>query len=89
MSTHKDCCEFWFGDYGADSGCVSNVIQSVYVSNTTVNPNATAAMLEMYYPVLEERRCIKDGGTPGWMMSETFREYYLYNTAEACCSVFC
>jgi hypothetical protein len=85
----QDCCEFWFADYGVDSGCVSNVIQSVYESETTINPNATAAMLEMWYPVMEQRRCIKDGNTPRWMLSETFREYYLYNTQEACCSMFC
>jgi hypothetical protein len=81
----QDCCDFWFG---ASSGCASNIIQSVYDVNITASTNMTQVLLEKWYPMLDERRCVKDGQTPGWMMSETFRDFYLFNTRDACCGFF-
>lgn len=83
----KDCCEFWFGQHGSDSGCATNIIQGAY-TNVTGSTNMTASMLEKWYPMLDERRCINDGNVPNWMMSETFRDYYLFNTWESCCAYF-
>ena len=83
----QGCCEYWFGAYGPDSDCVSSVIQSAY-TNHTANTNMTAVLLEKWYPMLDERRCVHDGNVPNWMMSETFRDFYLFSTREACCSTF-
>lgn len=83
----QDCCEYWFGSYGPDSGCVSSIIQSEYVNNTA-STNMTEVLLEKWYPILDERRCVRDGSPPGWMMGETFREYYLFGSRDACCGAF-
>eukprot|EP00956_Cyclotella_meneghiniana_P017843 scaffold29369_cov57-Cyclotella_meneghiniana.AAC.13 len=74
----QGCCEFWFGDFGESSGCVSNVVQGDYDASITVSTNRTADLLEKWYPLLEQRRCVKDGATPTWMLSETFTldEYF-------------
>ena len=77
----EDCCEFWFGA----PGC--GIVQSEYTNATSIT-NQTAALLEMWYPMLHERRCVNDGATPSWMLGETFREHYLFNTREQCCGFF-
>jgi hypothetical protein len=85
----QGCCEFWFGDFGESSGCVSNVVQGDYDASITVSTNRTADLLEKWYPLLEQRRCVKDGATPTWMLSETFSDYYTFSSQEACCAMFC
>ena len=85
----QGCCEFWFGDFGENSGCVLNVIQGDYDPGTTLITNRTAALLEKWYPILDERRCVQDRATPNWMLSETFSDYYTFSSQEACCATFC
>lgn len=83
----QGCCEFWFGEKGPNSKCVGNIIQSTYV-NITSSTNTTALLLEKWYPMLADQRCINDGEMPQWMLSEGFTEFYLFNTLEACCKTF-
>jgi hypothetical protein len=83
----EDCCEFWFGQPGPSSGCATSIIQSIY-TNVTSSTNMTALLLEKWYPILDERRCVQDGQPPSWMMSESFRDYYLFSTRESCCGFF-
>jgi len=32
--------------------------------------NVTEALLNMWYPVIEQGRCVKDGKSPKWMHAE-------------------
>lgn len=83
----EDCCEFWFGERGPNSGCATSIIKSVY-TNITSSTNMTEVLLEKWYPLLGEGRCINDKQMPNWMLSESFREYYLFGSREACCASF-
>jgi hypothetical protein len=82
-----DCCEYWFGQYGENSGCVASVVQSSYES-TTATTNMTAVYLEKWYPDLHDRRCLHDQQMPSWMLGESFRDFYLFNSRQACCGSF-
>lgn len=83
----QDCCGFWFGQYDENSGCVASVVQSSYESTVTVT-NMTAVLLEKWYPDLYARKCLRDQQMPAWMLGESFRDYYLFDTREACCGSF-
>ena len=77
------CCEKWFNQYGDDSSCAKNVIQGKYdpepcpenrpeseCNRTSSVTNVTEALLNMWYPVIERGRCVKDGKSPKWMHAE-------------------
>jgi hypothetical protein len=53
--------------------------------------NTTEEYIKMWYPVLEESKCKKDGSIPPWMLKEGYREWYLFHTGQQCCAVigFC
>jgi len=87
----QGCCKYWFGEASVD-GCVSSIIQSTYI-NTTQAANMTAVnntekYLEMWYPVLEEYKCLKDGKMPPWMLEEGYTKWYLFHTRSSCCGAF-
>jgi len=83
----RGCCKYWFGETSADS-CVHNIIQSTYINTTQIAANVTAAYLDMWYPILEENRCMNDGHAPSWMMNDGYPEWFLFNTRSSCCAAF-
>lgn len=83
----QDCCQFWFGETGPNSGCARSVIQGSYVE-ITASTNTTALLLQKWYPLLGDGRCTNDGEMPSWMMSESFREHYLFSSRQSCCSYY-
>ena len=77
------CCQKWFNQYGDDSSCAKSVIQGKYdpepcpenrleseCNRTSSVTNVTEALLNMWYPVIEQGRCVKDGKSPKWMHAE-------------------
>jgi len=81
-----DCCEFWFG-HGAKDDCLSKIFTSAPVVTTDFT-NTTAVLLAMWYPVIEDRKCMNDGKTPDFMLNDGFAKWYLFNTEQECCGTF-
>ena len=88
----EGCCKYWFGDFAVE-GCVNSIIQSTYIdwNSTDINMtavNKTEEYLNMWYPIVEEHKCKKDGTMPAWMLAEGYVEWYLFNTRQQCCAAF-
>jgi len=89
----QGCCRYWFGKDSVD-GCVTNIIQSTYIdwnstqAATVPTVDKTEEYLKMWYPVLEESKCKKDGSMPPWMVNGACSEWYLFHTRQQCCAAF-
>jgi len=82
----EGCCEFWFGHASLDD-CLAKIYEST--PSAVADPtNTTAVLLAMWYPVIEDRKCINDGNTPDFMLEDGFSTWYLFNTEEECCGTF-
>ena len=81
----QGCCKYWFGEGSVDN-CVRSIIHSPSIDAnsihtadvTTMNQlavNQTEGYLKMWYPVLEEKKCKKDGLMLPWMLGKGYREW--------------
>ena len=99
FKTLDGCCDKWFTDYGSQY-CKDNVVQGHY--NKTYCPENRPILSEdgtgcvetnnvagpQWYPALNVSTCKSDGDTPSWMLSEDYKDYYIFTTKEACCGGF-
>jgi hypothetical protein len=93
----EGCCNQWFKSDTA--ACQSSIIQGKYavlpcptnrpgcVSVATVS-NATAELLSMWYPSFFEHKCKNDQWIPEYMLIQSYRDSYLFNSEEQCCAAF-
>jgi len=94
----EGCCVHWYTEAGKD-GCVSNVIQGVYLvepcpenrpdcNNAPTIANITEHQKTMWYPDMDGHRCKNDGAMSSWMLAEGYAALYLFNTRAQCCAAF-